>query len=247
MTLAWERRGVGRARAIDRRGGQNTDAASGRPLRASTGLSFFSRLPRAALPPQPSTTAASRRAAATRASARAGAPASEPPSLEKRGLSNVHFFAVKKAAVKTTIGRERLMHFKLHLAYGRCSRVLYLIHTGGGSPIANPIKHGTKLRCRGSPELHTLFPPCIAGYGPTLCSVCAQYRDMISNRKLTPCLRPEPHGNRNRGGDRDLGMLRAGPRARRASGPGARGVGVRYGNGLFPTHKSPNFILASPS
>ena len=160
--------GVGRARAIDG-GAKNTDAASGRPLRASTALSFFSRLPRAALPPQPSTTAASRRAAATRASARAGAPASEPPSLEKRGLSNVHFFAVKKAAVKTTIGRERLMHFKLHLAYGRCSRVLYLIHTGGGSPIANPIKHGTKLRCRGSPELHTLFPPCIAGYGPTLC------------------------------------------------------------------------------
>ena len=63
----------------------------------------------------------------------------------------------------------------------------------------------------------------------------------------------EPHGNRNRGGDRDLGMLRAGARARRASGPGARpgGVashgGVRYGNGLFPTHKSPNFILASLS
>ena len=83
-------------------------------------------------------------------------------------------------------------------------------------------------------------------------AVCARSTvTMISNHRLTPCLRPEPHGNQNRGGDRDLGMLRAGALARRASGPGAPGrgvtVGVRYGNGLFPTHKSLNFILASLS
>ena len=101
------------------------------------------------------------------------------------------------------------------------------------------------------------FPPASQVMGPRS-AVCARSTvTMISNRRLTPCLRPEPHGNRNRGGDRDLGMLRAGARARRASGPGpgARpggpGVGVtgtvRYGNGLFPTHKSPNFILASLS
>ena len=91
------------------------------------------------------------------------------------------------------------------------------------------------------------FPPASQVMGPRS-AVCARSTvTMISNRRLTPCLRPEPHGNQNRGGDRDLGMLRAGARARRASGPGARGVGVRYGNGLFPTHKSPNFILASLS
>ena len=90
------------------------------------------------------------------------------------------------------------------------------------------------------------FPP--ASQVMARSAVCARSTvTMISNRRLTPCLRPEPHGNRNRGGDRDLGMLRAGARARRASGPGARGVGVRYGNGLFPTHKSLNFILASLS
>ena len=137
MTLAWERRGVGRARAIDRRGGQNTDAASGRPLRASTGLSFFSRLPRAALPPQPSTTAASRRAAATRASARAGAPASEPPSA-------VACCPALSAAVKIPEGKNAVCH--VNVVNMQFQIVEYACLPTGGSPIANPIKHGTKLR-----------------------------------------------------------------------------------------------------
>ena len=90
------------------------------------------------------------------------------------------------------------------------------------------------------------FPP--ASQVMARSAVCARSTvTMISNRRLTPCLRPEPHGNQNRGGDRDLGMLRAGARARRGHGPGARGVGARYGNGLVSTHKSPNFILASLS
>ena len=79
------------------------------------------------------------------------------------------------------------------------------------------------------------FPPALQVWAHSL-PVRAP-RSTISNPA-------EPHGNRNRGGDRDLGTLRAGARARRASGPG---VGVRYGNGLFPTHKSLNFILASLS
>ena len=117
------------------------------------------------------------------------------------------------------------------------------------------------------------FPPASQVMGPRS-AVCARSTvTMISNRRLTPGLPvlPEPHGNRNRGGDRGLGMLRkrgvvrslalpqasswftslssTGPGARRGhrDGPGARGVGVRYGNGLFSTHKSPNFILASLS
>ena len=98
------------------------------------------------------------------------------------------------------------------------------------------------------------FPPASQVWAHAL-PVRAPARSTISNPA-------EPHGNRNRGGDRDLGMLHKGgvvvrseslalPQAwfsagaRRASGPGARGVGVRYGNGLFSTHKSPNFIYLS--
>ena len=85
-------------------------------------------------------------------------------------------------------------------------------------------------------------------YFPPALQVWAHSLPVRAPRSLSTISNPaEPHGNRNRGGDRDLGMLRAGARARRASGPGARGVGVRYGNGLFPTHKSLNFILASLS
>ena len=99
-------------------------------------------------------------------------------------------------------------------------------------------------------------PPYAAGevrvrnytlYFPPASQVWAYYLPVRRAPRSTISNPAEPHGNRNRGGDRDLGMLRAGARARRASGPGARGVGVRYGNGLFPTHKSPNFILASLS
>ena len=56
------------------------------------------------------------------------------------------------------------------------------------------------------------FPPASQVMGQRS-AVCARSTvTMISNRRLTPCLRPEPHGNRNRGGDRDLGMLLKGGR-----------------------------------
>ena len=236
MTLAWERRGVGRARAIDG-GAKNTDAASGRPLRASTALSFFSRLPRAALPPQPSTTAASRRAAATRASARAGAPASEPPSAV--ACCPALSAAVKIPEVKNAVCHVNVVNMQFQI-------VEYACLPTGVHPSQTPSNMGLNYAAEGVRNYTLYFPP--ASQVMARSAVCARSTvTMISNRRLTPCLRPEPHGNRNRGGDRDLGMLRAGARARRASGPGARGVGVRYGNGLFPTHKSLNFILASLS
>ena len=118
---------------------------------------------------------------------------------------------------------------------------------GGFHPSQTSSNMGLNYAAEGVRNYTLYFPPASQVMGPRS-AVCARSTvTMISNRRLTPCLRPEPHGNQNRGGDRDLGMLRAGARARRASGPGARGVGVRYGNGLFPTHKSLNFILASLS